>query len=128
MVLLTLVPLGLKIYVLCNSNDFESNHLLLSKNCDSQAELAQFFSAPNFAVSGKGPATGSMETDTQEVCYRERPWTVGIAAPTAKGRMVRQLLFVRTTQHHRMSFCQTNTGLEDARLVFHILGVGKRSN
>lgn len=82
----------------------------------------------NFAVSGECPATGSMRTDVQEVCYRERPWRVGIAAPTATGRMVRQLLFVRVTPHHRMSFCQTNTALEAARVVFHTLGVGKGSN
>lgn len=82
----------------------------------------------NFAVSGEGPARGSIGTDVQEVCYRERPWKVGIAAPTATGRMDRQLLFVRATPHHRMSFCQTSTGLEAARLVFHTLGVGKGNN
>lgn len=82
----------------------------------------------NFAVWGDSPATGSMGTDVQEICYRERLWRVGIAVPTATGRMVRQLLLVRATPQHRISFCQTNTGLEAARLVFHTLGVGKGSN
>lgn len=82
----------------------------------------------NFAVSGEGPATGSVGTDVQEVCCRERPWRVGISGPTAMGRMVRQLLFVGTTPDHRMSLCQIHTGLEAARLVFHTLGGGKGSN